>query len=215
MSPPPLPALSRQPPQDMPSPPSYQKVNPADEPILFIALTTPTLPLSELNEYAETMMAQRMSMISGVAQVMVYGSQKYAVRVQLDPVALSSRAIGINEVAQAIQSGNVTLPTGILYGSHRSFTIQATGQLNTAEEYRPLIVTYRNGAPVRLGDIATVTDSVENNKVAAWYINEKGTQRAIILAVQRQPGTNTVEVGRQRLLPPSRTSYPPGLIDIM
>jgi HAE1 family hydrophobic/amphiphilic exporter-1 len=209
---------TRQLPQDMPSPPSYQKVNPADEPILFIALTTQTLPLSELNEYAETMMAQRMSMISGVAQVMVYGSQKFAVRVQLDPVALSSRDIGINEVAQAIKTGNVTLPTGILYGSHRSFTIQANGQLNNAEEYRTLIVTYRNGVPVRLGDIATVTDSVENNKVAAWYINEKGTQRAIILAVQRQPGTNTVEVADavKRLLPSFKDQLPASVsIDIM
>ena len=208
----------RQLPQDMPSPPSYQKVNPADQPILFVALTTPLLPLSELNEYAETLMAQRMSMISGVAQVMVYGSQKFAVRVQLDPVALSSHAIGINEVAQAIQTGNVTLPTGILYGSHRSFTIQANGQLNNAEEYRPLIVTYRNGSPVRLGDIATVTDSVENNKVAAWYVKPDGVQRSIILAIQRQPGTNTVEVADavKRLLPTFKDQLPASVsIDIM
>ncbi len=210
---------TRQLPQDMPSPPSYQKVNPADEPILFIALTTPTLPLFELSEYAETMMAQRMSMVNGVAQVMVYGGQKYAVRVQVDPVALSSRGIGIDEVASAIQTGNVTMPIGILYGSHRSFTIQATGQLNKAEEYRPLIVAYRNGSPVRLSDVATVTDSVENNKVAAWYTTRhQGTQRAIILAVQRQPGTNTVQVADEvkRLLPSFQDQLPASVsIDIM
>ncbi|NLH16564.1 MAG: efflux RND transporter permease subunit [Phycisphaerae bacterium] len=209
---------TRQLPQDMPSPPSYQKVNPADEPILFIALTTPTLPLFELSEYAETMMAQRMSMVSGVAQVMVYGGQKYAVRVQVDPVALSSRSIGIDEVASAIQLGNVTMPTGILYGTHRSYTIQATGQLNKAEEYRPLIVAYRNGLPVRLSDVASITDSVENNKVAAWYSNQDGTSRAIILAVQRQPGTNTVQVADdvKRLLPSFKDLLPASVsVDIM
>ena len=159
----------------MPSPPTYQKVNPADQPILFIALTSPTLPLYALDEYAETLMAQRISMVDGVAQVQVYGAQKYAVRVQLDPVALSSKGIGIDEVADAIQSGNVNMPTGILYGSHRAFTVLATGQLNNAEAYRPLIVAYRNGSPVRLGDIAEVTDSVENDKVAAWYFNGGGS----------------------------------------
>ena len=197
-------------PRDMPSPPTYQKVNPADQPILFVAMTSPTLPLYALDEYAETLMAQRISMIDGVAQVQVYGSQKYAVRVQLDPVALSSKAIGMDEVAEAIQSGNVNLPTGILYGSHRAFTVQATGQLNNAEAYRPLIVAYRNGSPVRLGDLATVTDSVENDKVAAWYVDQAGPRRSIVLAVQRQPGTNTVEVADavKRLLPTFRSQLP-------
>jgi len=199
-------------PQEMPSPPTYYKVNPADQPILFVALTSPTLPLSVLDEYAETLMAQRISMVSGVAQVQVYGSQKYAVRVKLDPMALSSKAIGIDEVAESIQSGNVNLPTGVLYGSHRAFTVQASGQLNNAQEYRPLIVAYRNGSPVRLSEIASVIDSVENDKVAAWYFNQgqTGQRRSIVLAIQRQPGTNTVEVADavKKLLPTFRGQLP-------
>ena len=197
-------------PQDMPSPPTYYKVNPADQPILFVALTSPTLPLSSLDEYAETLMAQRISTVSGVAQVQVYGSQKYAVRVKLDPVALSSKAIGIDEVANAIDSGNVNLPTGVLYGSHRAFTVQASGQLNNAQAYRPLIVAYRNGSPVRLGEIADVIDSVENDKVAAWYVTQASEQRSIVLAIQRQPGTNTVEVADavKKLLPTFREQLP-------
>ncbi len=195
--------VARMLPRDMPSPPTYRKVNPADMPILFVALTSPMLPLYTLSEYAETLMAQRISMVDGVAQVMVYGGQKYAVRVQVDPVALSSKAISIDEVAGAIQNGNVNLPTGILYGSNRAFTVQASGQLTNAEAYRPLIVAYRNGAPVRLDDVAKVTDSVENNKAAAWYVDPSGSQRSIILAIQRQPGTNTVEVADaiKKLLP--------------
>jgi len=197
-------------PQDMPSPPTYFKVNPADQPILYVALTSPTLPLSSLDEYAETLMAQRISTVSGVAQVQVYGSQKYAVRVKLDPVMLSSKAIGIDEVADAIDNGNVNLPTGVLYGSHRAFTVQASGQLNNAQAYRPLIVAYRNGSPVRLGEIADVTDSVENDKVAAWYVTQTSEQRSIILAIQRQPGTNTVEVADavKELLPTFREQLP-------
>ncbi len=190
-------------PQDMPNPPSYQKVNPADSPILFIALTSPTLPLSSLDEYGQTLMAQRISMVSGVAQVQVYGSQKYAVRIQFDPMVLSRLGMGINEAVTAIQRGNVNLPTGVLYGAHSAFTVEATGQLNNAEAYRPLIVAYRNGSPVRLDKIAHVFDSVENDKVAAWYVDANSQQRSIILAIQRQPGTNTVEVANavKELLP--------------
>ncbi|MCX5633844.1 MAG: efflux RND transporter permease subunit [Phycisphaerae bacterium] len=190
-------------PQDMPSPPSYQKVNPADQPILFIALTSPTLPLSSLDEYGQTLMAQRISMINGVAQVQVHGSQKYAVRIQFDPMIMSNQGLSINEAVAAIQKGNVNIPTGVLYGPHRAFTVEATGQLNNAEAYRPLIVAYRNGSPIRLDKIAHVMDSVENNKVAAWYIDSNSQQRSIILAVQRQPGTNTVEVANavKELLP--------------
>ncbi|MGA2916350.1 MAG: efflux RND transporter permease subunit [Sedimentisphaerales bacterium] len=181
-------------PQDMPSPPSYQKVNPADQPILIVALTSPTLPLSKLDEYGETLMAQRISMVSGVAQVQVYGSQKYAVRIQFDPMILSRLGMGISEAVAAIQRGNVNLPTGVLYGAHRAFTVEATGQLNDAQAYRPLIVAYRNGSPVRLDKIARVMDSVENDKVAAWYVDANSEKRSIVLAIQRQPGTNTVEV---------------------
>jgi HAE1 family hydrophobic/amphiphilic exporter-1 len=190
-------------PQDMPSPPSYQKVNPADQPILFVALTSPTLLLSSLDEYGQTLMAQRISMVSGVAQVQVYGSQKYAVRIQFDPMVLSRLGMGINEAVAAIQKGNVNLPTGVLYGPHLAFTVEASGQLNDADAYRPLIVAYRNGSPVRLDKIAHVFDSVENDKVAAWYVDSNSQKRSIILAVQRQPGTNTVEVANavKALLP--------------
>ena len=197
---------SRQLPPDMPSPPTYSKVNPADSPILYLALSSPTLPLSTVDEYAETMMAQRISMVSGVAQVSVYGSQQYAVRVQLDPNKLASRGIGIDEVRQAIDSGNVNLPTGTLYGKHQAFTIQASGQLQKAADYRPLIVAYRNGRPVRLEELGHVFDSVQNDKVASWYNNT----RAIVLAIQRQPGVNTVETvdAIKRLLPQFRAQLP-------
>ncbi len=161
-------------PQDMPSPPTYQKVNPADQPIIYLALSSPTLPLSAVDEYAETTMAQRISMISGVAQVQVFGSQKYAVRAQLDPRALASRGIGIDEVANAVANANVNLPTGTLQGSTKSFTIQASGQLMDAAAYRPLIVAYRNGNPVRLQELGRVVDSVENDKVASWFVTCKG-----------------------------------------
>ncbi|MBI5848673.1 MAG: efflux RND transporter permease subunit [Nitrospirae bacterium] len=185
---------ARQLPADMPTPPSYQKVNPADQPVLYLALSSPTLPLSDVNEFADTIIAPRISMINGVAQVLVYGSQKYAVRVQLDPKALSSRKIGLDEVSAALNSGNVNLPTGVLQGDKQAYTILATGQLYNAEAYKPLIIAWRGGAPVRLQDVATVSDSVENNKVAAWFNTKGKSTRAIVLAIQRQPGTNTIEV---------------------
>ena len=186
-------------PRDMPSPPSYRKVNPADSPILFVALTSPTLPLYELNRYAETTIAQRISTVLGVAQVQVYGGQKYAVRVRLDPRELATRGIGIDEVQRAVQDANVNLPTGVLLGPERSYTVQAGGQLTTAEAYGPIIIAYRGGKPVRLAELGRVYDSVENDRVAAWYIDRRAgiDQRGIILAVQRQPGTNTVEVARR------------------
>ena len=193
-------------PPDMPTPPSYQKVNPADQPILYMAVYSEVLPLSTVNEYADTLMAQRISTISGVAQVSVYGMQKFAVRVQLDPKALAARQIGIDDVTQAIQRGNVDLPTGTLYGTHKAFTIEATGQLMRASEYRPLIVAYRNGSPVRLEALGTVIDSVQNDKAANWYNGKRG----MVLAIQRQPGTNTVEVvdNIRRLLPAFQSQLP-------
>jgi hydrophobic/amphiphilic exporter-1 (mainly G- bacteria), HAE1 family len=154
---------NRQLPSEMPSPPSYQKVNPADSPILYLALTSPTLPLYKIDEYGQTMMAQRISTISGVAQVNVYGSQKYAVRIQLDPRQLATRGIGIDEVSTAVQSANVNLPTGTLYGPTKAFTVQANGQLTDAEAYQSVVVAYRNGSPVRLDQIGKVTNSVEIN----------------------------------------------------
>jgi len=201
-------------PPNLPSPPAYQKVNPADQPILYLAVSSPVLPLSQVHEYADTLIGQRISMINGVAQVVVYGSQKYAVRVQLDPNAMASRNIGINEVASAVQNGNVNLPTGSLQGAHTENTIQATGQLYNAAAYRPLIVSYRNGKPVRLGEIGRVIDGVENDRIAGWFTNT----RAIVLAILRQPGTNTIEIVNniKKLLPAFRQQIPGSVnIDIL
>ncbi len=188
------------------TPPSYQKVNPADSPILFLVLTSKMLPLSQLDDYAENALAQRISMVDGVAQVSVYGAQKYAVRIQLDPRALSSRGLPIGQVSDAIQSANVNLPTGILWGSSRAATVMASGQLQSAKEFADLVVAYRDGAPVRLKDLGQVKDDVQSNRVAAWF----GDQRAITLAVQRQPGTNTVEVADavHELLEKLRPQFP-------
>jgi len=199
-------AVSRQLPRDMPTPPSYRKVNPADSPIMFIAMTSPTLPMYTIDELADIMIAQRISMVSGIAQVQVYGGQKYAVRVQVDPRELAARSIGIDEVVGAITANNVNLPTGILWGADKSLTVKATGQLNSATEFRPIVVAYRNGAPVRLQELARVYDSVQNNRVAAWFNDD----RCILLAIQRQPGTNTVEVVQnvRRLLPQIQEQLP-------
>jgi HAE1 family hydrophobic/amphiphilic exporter-1 len=171
-------------------PPSYQKSNPADRPIIYYGFTSSLMPMSDLDEYAESFMAQRISMVPGVAQVNVYGSSKYAVRVQLDPTALAHRQIGIDEVANAIDEQNVNLPTGVLNGPNKAYTVQANGQLTNASGFRELTVAYRNGAPVKLGDLGLVLDDVQNNRAAAWYSGTRG----VILAIQRQPGTNTVAV---------------------
>lgn len=197
---------AKQLPQNMPTPPTYTKVNPADQPVIYLALSSPTLPLSTVYEYADTFIAQRISMINGVAQVQVFGAQKFAVRAQLDPEALAARHIGIDEVGNALSQGTVNLPTGTLEGKQQSFTIQASGQLYNAEAYRPLIVAYRNGSPVRLDELGRVIDSVENNKVANWFDNV----RSVVLAIQRQPGTNTVEVvdSIKGLLPMFRVQIP-------
>ncbi|HTR04719.1 MAG TPA: efflux RND transporter permease subunit [Thermoanaerobaculia bacterium] len=199
-------AAARQLPPNMPAPPSFQKVNPADQPVLYLTLTSAQMPLSQLDDYGETMMAQRISTVSGVAQVQVYGPQKFAVRVQLDPRQLASRGIGIDEVSAAVQNANVNLPTGILYGPLTSFTVQANGQLLDGAAYRPIIVAYHNGSPVRLSDIGDAVDGVENDKTAAWYNDE----RSISLAIFKQPGTNTVEVAEsvRRLLPTFQKQLP-------
>jgi HAE1 family hydrophobic/amphiphilic exporter-1 len=190
-------------------PPSYRKVNPADQPILYFALTSKTMPLSQLDEYGETFLAQRISMVPGIAQVQVYGGQKYAVRVQLDPTSLANRGIGIDEVADAIGNQNVSMPTGTLWGPTRASTIRANGQLQNAKEFRQMVVAYRNGAPVHLDEIGNVMDDVENNKVASWYNGD----RAVVLAIQRQPGTNTVAVagGVKDLLEMLRVQIPPSV----
>jgi len=177
-------------PTSMPTPPSFKKVNPADSPILFIALSSQTLPLYQVDEFAENILAPRISMVSGVAQVMVFGSQIYSPHVQVDPRKLDSYGIGIDQVAQAINAANVNLPTGTLYGPDRCWNVMANGQLFNAEQLSPLIVAFKNGAPVRLSDVGQVIDSVQTDKVASWYNND----RAIILAVQKQPNTNTIAI---------------------
>ncbi|HXK05176.1 MAG TPA: efflux RND transporter permease subunit [Verrucomicrobiae bacterium] len=206
-------ALRRLPP-GMPNPPTFRKVNPADQPILYLQLNSPTQPLSTVDEYAETTIAQRISMVNGVAQVNVMGAQKYAVRAQLDPNLLAARGIGIDDVENALTKGNVNLPTGTLWGPRQAFTVQANGQLENAAAYRPLIVAWRGGRPVRLEELGRVVDSVENDKVAGWY----NDARAISLWVQRQPGTNTVEVvdAIKQLLPEFRQQIPPSVhLDIL
>src|SRR5216117_1439059 len=156
-------------PPGMPRPPSYQKTNPAEQPVLYLSLTSSTQPLYTVDEYAETLLAQRISMASGVSRVLVYGAQKYAVRVQLDPDALVARSIGIDEVQRAVQQSNVNLPTGRLQGDKQAFTIQSSGQLTNAAAYRPLIVAWRNGMPVRLEELGRVVDGVETERVIAWF----------------------------------------------
>jgi HAE1 family hydrophobic/amphiphilic exporter-1 len=202
-------ATARQLPATMPAPPSFRKVNPGDFAVFYLALTSDTLPLSTVDEYAETFLAQRISTISGVAQVQVFGQQKYAVRVQVDPGRLAARRIGINEVQQAVAQANVNLPTGTLYGDERLFAVQANGQLYDAAAYRPLIVAYRDGAPVRLEQLGRVIDGVQNDKVAAWFKDRRG----IVLAIYRQPGTNTVQVvdSVRRLIPTFRAEVPAGI----
>ncbi|MDC3958411.1 efflux RND transporter permease subunit [Polyangium jinanense] len=193
-------------PPNMPAPPSFQKVNPAEQPIMYLALHADTLPMSEVSEYAETTIAQRVSMIRGVAQVLVFGSQKYAVRIRLDPQALASREIGIDEVATAVARENVNLPTGVLEGPARTYVVQASGELYRASAFRPIIVAYRDGAPIRLEELGTVLDSVENDRVESHYDGK----RAIVLAIQRQPGTNTVAVvdAVRALMPQLRAEIP-------
>jgi hydrophobic/amphiphilic exporter-1 (mainly G- bacteria), HAE1 family len=196
-------------PTNMPFPPTLSKVNPAAQPVMFMALYSDTLPSYVVDQYAETMLAQRMSMVKGVAQVLVYGASKYSVRVQLDPQAMASRQLGIDDVTTSIQNANVNLPTGTLYGASRNFSVLANGQLNQAAAYRNLIVTYRNGSPVRLGDLGLVLDSTQSTKIYNIFEGKP----AMILAVQRQPGTNTIEVvdAVKALLPQFATVLPPSV----
>src|SRR5581483_7580470 len=198
-------AAGQLPPQ-MPTPPSFRKVNPADQPILYLALSSPTLKLSQVDEAADTTIAQRISMVDGVAQVQVFGAQKYAVRVQLDPNAMASRQIGIDDVANAVNSGNTNVPTGTLWANGKTFTILSNGKLQNAAQFSPMIVAYRNGAPVRIRDIGRAIDSVQDDKSASWY----NGNRAIVLAILRQPGTNTVEVvdSVNKLLPQLESQIP-------
>jgi HAE1 family hydrophobic/amphiphilic exporter-1 len=203
-------------PAGMPSAPSFRKNNPNDYPIVTINLTSNTLPLSTLDDYAETIIAPRISMVSGVSQVQVMGAAKYAVRVQLDPDKLHAESIGINEVDTALTNWNVNLPTGQLFGPSSTYNIKAAGQLMNADAFKPLVVTYRRGAPVRLEQVANVIDSVENVFNGNWFYTKDADgkpriQRSIMLQVMRQPGTNTIEVtdAVRKLLPVFQSQIPP------
>ncbi len=203
-------AALRKLPPEMPMPPSFRKVNPADSPIFFLAMHSDTLPLPAVNEYAETQLAQRISTIPGVAQVLIYGAQKYAVRVHADPNALAARGIGIDELQQAVAGANVNQPVGNLEGAKQTFAIRTNGQLDDAAAYRPLIVAWKNGAPVRLDEVAAVHDSVEDNRRTNWIAGKAGSRSAIILAIQRQPGANTIATvaAIQAILPAFQEKLP-------
>lgn len=200
-------------PQGMPNPPSFKKNNPNDQPILQLMLTSNVIPMNQLDEFAETMMAQRISMTPGVAQVNVQGSQKFAVRVQLDPDKLVGKRIGLNEVSTALQNWNVNLPTGTLFGSDKVYNIEANGQLMNAAAFKPMVVAYRNGSPVRLEEIANVVDSVENDKNVATRYSRDGAEHGIQLQVMKQPGANSVEVADRvnSLLPQFVAQFPPSV----
>ena len=196
-------------PPSMTTPPSYRKVNPANNSIMLFALTSDTLPLSAVDEYAQTILAQRISMVNGVAQVDVFGSQKFAIRMQLDPNQLAVRQIGVDDVVAAVQRGNVDLPVGTLNAPTRAYTLVSDGQLVNGAAFQSLVVTYRNGAPVRIQDIGKAIDSVENTRVASWFKDKK----AVILGVQRQPGANVVEVvdAIKEILPGLQAQIPPSI----
>ncbi|HMC62980.1 MAG TPA: efflux RND transporter permease subunit, partial [Candidatus Solibacter sp.] len=203
-------------PPGMPTPPSFRKQNPGDFGIISIFLTSPTMRLSDLDEYAESMVAQRISMVSGVSQVQVFGAAKYAVRVQVDPNVLASRKIGLNEVDLALKKCNVNIPTGTLYGQKTAYNVQVNGQLMRAKDYKSLIVSYQNGAPVRLDQVANVIDSVEDDKQTALiYGGEYGKEgtRGVSMQVLRQPGSNTIEVidNIRTLLPVFQAQMPPSV----
>ena len=196
-------------PVEMTVPPSFRKVNPGESPVVFLNASSTTLPLSAVDEYAEAVLAQQMSQIPGVAQVDVYGSQKFAIRVQVDPLAAAARNVSLDEIRRVLASTNSNSPVGTLYGQRQNITLLATNAMRRADEYKDVVVAYRNGAPVKLQEIATVIDSVENDKVASWY----NDRRSVTLAVQRQPGANTVEVVDilKERLPTYRAQVPPAI----
>jgi len=214
-------AVARRLPPGMPNPPTTRKLNPADRPILQISLNSTTLAGSLVDEYAETVIAPQISTIDGVSQVGSFGGgggggfgTKYAVRVQLDPNKLVNRQISLDDISGAIDQHNANLPTGTLWGANQAFTVQANGQLNTAAEYRPLIVAYRNGSPVRLQDLGQVVDGIQDDKSASWF----NLRNSVMLAVNRQPGTNTVQIVDTilKLMPTFRAQIPPSInLDIM
>ena len=200
-------------PAGMPAPPSFRKQNPSDQPIFYIMLTSDAIPMSQLDDYAETMIAPRISMINGVSQVQVGGATKYAVRVQLDPDKLVAKKIGINEVSNAISNWNPNSPTGTMNGSRQAFTLKTNGELRDAAEFAQVVVAWRNGSPVRLGEVANVVDSVENELNAAWMYSQGRVERAINMQIMKQPGANTIEVSDnvKALFPAIQAQLPPSV----
>ncbi|MEO5340551.1 MAG: efflux RND transporter permease subunit [Magnetococcus sp. MYC-9] len=202
-------AAMRNLPPEMNNPPSFRKTNPADLPIFYVAMYSLTLPLSTVNEFAETQLGQRLSTIPGVAQVQVFGSQKYAVRIRAQPERLAAMGLSLMDVQKAVQGANANQPTGALNGPVRAMTVKADGKLENAAAYLPVVVGYRNGSPIRLQEVAEVIDGVENDRVAGWYRSHRG----IVLAVQRQPGSNAVATvdAIKKMLPAFMSSLPPSI----
>ena len=196
-------------PRNMLAPPWFRKVNPASRPVVFLALTSDTMTLAALNEYGENLISRRISMINGVAQVMIFGGQKYAVRVEADPDRLAARQVGLEEIRSAFTQQNVNLPAGSMHGVSKAYTVQSNSQLNAAEQFRPMVVAYRNGNPVRLEDVANVRDSVISERNVFWVNGKPG----MIVAVQKQPGANTVEVVDEikRQMPSLQQNMPAGI----
>ena len=196
-------------PRSMQSPPSFRKVNPASRPVLFLALTSETMTLAALNEYAEDMIGRRISMINGVAQINVFGAQKYAVRVEVDPDRMATRQVALEDIRAAFAQQNVNLPAGSMHGVTKAYTVQSNSQLTASDQFKPMIIAYRNGNPVRLEDVATVRDSVAFERSVFWVNGKSG----MIVAVQKQPDANTVEVvdAVKRQLPSLRQNMPAGI----
>ncbi|HEY2758793.1 MAG TPA: efflux RND transporter permease subunit [Pseudolabrys sp.] len=196
-------------PIEMTTPPSFRKVNPGDFPVLYVSMRSDTMPLSTVDEYAETVLAPTLSQLPGVAQVLVYGAQKFAVRVQVDPAAAAARNIPLDDIRAVVAKANSSTPVGVIQGDREAMTLLATGAIEHAADYRDVVVAYRNGAPIKLNEVARVIDSVENDTVASWF----NDSRAIVLAIQRQPDANTVEVVDmvREKLPQLRAQVPPSI----
>src|ERR1700712_827016 len=201
-------------PIEMTTPPSFRKVNPADFPVLFVSLGSSTLPLSAVNEYGDITIAQSLSQIPGVAQVTIFGAQKFAIRVQADPEAAAARGLSLEDIRTAVSRANSSTPVGTLNGPKQDISLQASGQMDKAIDYRQVVVAWRNGSPVKLDEVAKIYDSVENDKIATWLNDE----RAVVLAIQKQPDANTVAVvdGVRAKLPALRAQTPPSVsINVM
>src|SRR6185312_13502980 len=195
--------------KDLPSPPTYRKTNPADRPVLIYAVHSNSLPIYRVDDYAYTLLAQKISTIKGVSEARIFGQRPYATRVQLNPGALASRGIGFEHVRAAVTVASVDRPKGVLEGDHQTFTLDTNDQLFNADSYRKVIVAYRNGAPVRLGDVATVVDGVQNARIGAWYYQTPGEG----LAIQRQAGTNILDLVNtiKEMMPKLEQSIPPSV----